>query len=248
MSRGQAIVDTAVSKDASDRIWDAFRRWGYLQANIDPLGDLAPVPMPELDVQVRTPRRRGGITAEASASSSCTSRTANGGNGFRSAWKPTRRQRIRNASLNAYAWRSFRAGPPDAISRHEALFPRRRSIAASASGFHSERSVRTRSGAGRAGDEPPRTLERDGAHRRTRSGGSVRAIRGCGSAQRAGRRRREVPHGRHRRFRGGEWKDDRDSSGFESEPPGGSGSCGVGRARAKQTRIGLGTGGRRSCR
>ncbi|MGC1385479.1 MAG: hypothetical protein WA823_17000, partial [Candidatus Acidiferrales bacterium] len=51
MSRGQAIVDTAVSKDASDRIWDAFRRWGYLQANIDPLGDLAPVPMPELDVQ-----------------------------------------------------------------------------------------------------------------------------------------------------------------------------------------------------
>ena len=50
MSRGQAIVDTAVSKDASDRIWDAFRRWGYLQANIDPLGDLAPVAMPELDV------------------------------------------------------------------------------------------------------------------------------------------------------------------------------------------------------
>ncbi len=50
MSRGQALVDTAISKEANDRIWDAFRRWGYLQANVDPLGDLAPLPMPELDV------------------------------------------------------------------------------------------------------------------------------------------------------------------------------------------------------
>jgi 2-oxoglutarate dehydrogenase E1 component len=47
MSRGQAVVDTAIS---NDKIWDAFRRWGYLQANIDPLGDLQPVLMPELDV------------------------------------------------------------------------------------------------------------------------------------------------------------------------------------------------------
>ena len=46
MSRGQAVVDTATS---NDKIWDAFRRWGYLQANIDPLGDLQPVLMPELD-------------------------------------------------------------------------------------------------------------------------------------------------------------------------------------------------------
>jgi 2-oxoglutarate dehydrogenase E1 component len=51
MSRGQAIVDSAVSKDGNEKIWDAFRRWGYLQANIDPLGDLKPVAMPELDVQ-----------------------------------------------------------------------------------------------------------------------------------------------------------------------------------------------------
>ena len=50
MSRGQAVVDSATSKDNNDKIWDAFRRWGYLQANIDPLGDLQPVPMPELDV------------------------------------------------------------------------------------------------------------------------------------------------------------------------------------------------------
>jgi 2-oxoglutarate dehydrogenase E1 component len=50
MSRQQAVVDSATTKDAQERIWDAFRRWGYLQANLDPLGDMAPVAMPELDV------------------------------------------------------------------------------------------------------------------------------------------------------------------------------------------------------
>jgi 2-oxoglutarate dehydrogenase E1 component len=50
MSRQQAVVDSAATKDAQERIWDAFRRWGYLQANLDPLGDMAPVAMPELEV------------------------------------------------------------------------------------------------------------------------------------------------------------------------------------------------------
>ncbi|MGC1258888.1 MAG: hypothetical protein WA867_25260, partial [Candidatus Acidiferrales bacterium] len=50
MSRQQAVVDSAASHDAQERVWDAFRRWGYLQANLDPLGGLAPVAMPELDV------------------------------------------------------------------------------------------------------------------------------------------------------------------------------------------------------
>src|ERR1700722_19363622 len=50
MSRGQAVIDSAAAKETQDRIWDAFRRWGFLQANLDPLGDLQPVAMPELDV------------------------------------------------------------------------------------------------------------------------------------------------------------------------------------------------------
>jgi 2-oxoglutarate dehydrogenase E1 component len=49
MSRQQAVVDSAATKDAQEHIWDAFRRWGYLQANLDPLGDMAPVAMPELE-------------------------------------------------------------------------------------------------------------------------------------------------------------------------------------------------------
>ncbi len=33
---------------------DAFRRWGYLQANLDPLGHFAPLPHPELDIAGET--------------------------------------------------------------------------------------------------------------------------------------------------------------------------------------------------
>jgi 2-oxoglutarate dehydrogenase E1 component len=50
MARQQAAVESAASKEAQGRIWDAFRRWGYLQANLDPLGDLERVAMPELEV------------------------------------------------------------------------------------------------------------------------------------------------------------------------------------------------------
>jgi len=50
MSRGHVVEETAVRGESQERIWDAFRRWGYLQADLDPLGDLAPVAMPELEL------------------------------------------------------------------------------------------------------------------------------------------------------------------------------------------------------
>jgi 2-oxoglutarate dehydrogenase E1 component len=50
MSREQAIVESTASKEMQERIWEAFRRWGYLQANLDPFGDFETVAMPELDV------------------------------------------------------------------------------------------------------------------------------------------------------------------------------------------------------
>ena len=53
MSRQQAVVESAAPTEAQARIWDAFRRWGYLQANLDPLGDLQPVDLPELAVSGR---------------------------------------------------------------------------------------------------------------------------------------------------------------------------------------------------
>jgi len=50
MSRGQTIVESVGMKEGQERVWDAFRRWGYLQANLDPLGDLQPVAMMELEL------------------------------------------------------------------------------------------------------------------------------------------------------------------------------------------------------
>ena len=50
MSRGHAFVESVVRAESEERIWDSFRRWGYLQANLDPLGDLRPVEVPELEV------------------------------------------------------------------------------------------------------------------------------------------------------------------------------------------------------
>ncbi len=50
MIREQAVTETAASSQAQERAWDAFRRWGYLQADLDPLGDLEPVAIPDLDL------------------------------------------------------------------------------------------------------------------------------------------------------------------------------------------------------
>ncbi len=50
MSRQESVVEAAAAREEQERVWDAFRRWGFLQANLDPLGDMQPVAMPELDI------------------------------------------------------------------------------------------------------------------------------------------------------------------------------------------------------
>lgn len=50
MSQQQTAVVPDQSPDAQEHMWDSFRRWGYLQANLDPLGDMKPLQMPELDI------------------------------------------------------------------------------------------------------------------------------------------------------------------------------------------------------
>src|SRR5215469_1804061 len=39
-----------VDSEKQERVMDAFRRWGYLQANLDPLGHFAPLAHPDLDI------------------------------------------------------------------------------------------------------------------------------------------------------------------------------------------------------
>jgi 2-oxoglutarate dehydrogenase E1 component len=50
MSRQQAAMESAAPRESAEQIWDAFRRWGYLQANLDPLGDLQQLAVPELEI------------------------------------------------------------------------------------------------------------------------------------------------------------------------------------------------------
>src|ERR1700677_4509853 len=50
MSREHAIVEASLSGNEQERIWDAFRRWGYLKATLDPLGDCDPIAMPDLEI------------------------------------------------------------------------------------------------------------------------------------------------------------------------------------------------------
>ena len=39
-----------VDSEKQERVLDAFRRWGYLQANLDPLGHFAPISHPDLEL------------------------------------------------------------------------------------------------------------------------------------------------------------------------------------------------------
>ncbi len=48
MDMSQAILEAQRVEAAEDRILDAFRRWGYLAADLDPLERLAPEPLPGL--------------------------------------------------------------------------------------------------------------------------------------------------------------------------------------------------------
>src|SRR5215471_8128954 len=43
-----------VSSEQQERVMDAFRRWGYLQANLDPIGHFAPLVHPELELSGET--------------------------------------------------------------------------------------------------------------------------------------------------------------------------------------------------
>ena len=50
-SSGSASLLETNSNEERERIFDPFRRWGYLEADLDPLGFLAPQPHPDLQIE-----------------------------------------------------------------------------------------------------------------------------------------------------------------------------------------------------
>jgi 2-oxoglutarate dehydrogenase E1 component len=51
MSQEQSTAVAAPASETKERIWDSFRRWGYLQASLDPLGDFESQAVPELEAE-----------------------------------------------------------------------------------------------------------------------------------------------------------------------------------------------------
>ncbi|PYV58079.1 MAG: 2-oxoglutarate dehydrogenase E1 component [Acidobacteria bacterium] len=49
-SGNTALMEAPALQGERERVFDAFRHWGYLAADLDPLGFLAPVPHPELQI------------------------------------------------------------------------------------------------------------------------------------------------------------------------------------------------------
>ncbi|RPJ77747.1 MAG: 2-oxoglutarate dehydrogenase E1 component, partial [Acidobacteria bacterium] len=56
---GTAAHQAGRGRAGSEAALDAFRRWGYLQASVDPMGLMKPLPHPELDAIPETEARHG---------------------------------------------------------------------------------------------------------------------------------------------------------------------------------------------
>ena len=76
-----------------EQVFDAFRRWGYLEADLDPLGFFHPAGSARFADRRRIcAKRRGGFIAARSAWNSCTFPSRNAAAGSRSGWKRRRLQ------------------------------------------------------------------------------------------------------------------------------------------------------------
>ena len=169
MTREQAVAESAISADQQERIWDSFRRWGYLQANLDPLGDLEPVPMPELDVsgpEADAARRVycGTIGARVHAHPRSRAPPLDRSSAWNRNRRATRSRRSNSRSL-------IRAEIFEQVLQTRYLGTKRYSLEGEVAllplaRFDPECSRRAWRAASRAGDEPSRPAQRDGAHRR----------------------------------------------------------------------------------
>src|SRR5258708_7850298 len=51
MAQGRTVQMKSAADEERERVFDAFRRWGYLEANLDPLGFFKPQPHSELAIE-----------------------------------------------------------------------------------------------------------------------------------------------------------------------------------------------------
>ncbi len=129
------------SNEERERIFDAFRRWGYLEATLDPLGLFEPLKHPDLDALT-------GEAAEEARRVYCGTIGAD----FMHLQEPERRRWIAER-LEA---------PPSQVDQHKIL---ERLIRADLFEQVLQARWRTWRGILDHGHEPPRATERDGSRR-----------------------------------------------------------------------------------
>ena len=205
-----------IDSEKQERVLDAFRRWGYLQANLDPLGHFTPLAHPELDIP--------GSAADAAR------RVYSGSIGVefmhipdleKRQWIQERmeadrqesidRSRILDQLVRADVFEQtihsrYIGTKRYSLEGNTALIPLLDEILNSATGYGAEQAVLAMSHRGRL-NVIINIVNRP-------AGRSVCRIRGCRSAQRAGRRRREVSHRRDRRVHRRKWEAGTDSPGL----------------------------------
>src|SRR3974390_1062996 len=141
-----------VDSEKLERVMDSFRRWGYLQADLDPVGHFAPLVHPDLDLT--------GEEADAARRIYCGSI----GVEFMHIADPEKRRWVQERMESELAAPVDRARVLDQLVRadafRQAIPPRRR---------ERRRTIRT-------GHEPPRAAERHHQHRKASGGGDLRRL------------------------------------------------------------------------
>src|SRR3989442_12898993 len=100
MAHGRTVQVSRIAGEERERVFDTFRRWGYLEANLDPLGFLKPQPHPELVVTGEAATQPQGIYSAPSAPASFPSRNRRPPRWFRRLPKRTAPTSIPDAFSN----------------------------------------------------------------------------------------------------------------------------------------------------
>ena len=151
-----------VDSEKLERVMDAFRRWGYLQANLDPLGHFAPLPHPELDSPGDAADAARRIYSGSIGVEFMHIPDLSAGSGSRSEWRPSSRSRSTGVAILDQL---VRADVFEQTIHSRYIGTKRYSLEGntaldSAAGRNPELGVGKRRRAGGAGHEPSRTTER----------------------------------------------------------------------------------------
>ena len=93
---GAAVIETSPKNDVNlerERVFNAFRQFGYLEGDLDPLGFLTPRPTPELQIESEYTREARAIYSSTIGVEINHIYSPNGAAGSMSAWNRKHQQK-----------------------------------------------------------------------------------------------------------------------------------------------------------